>query len=382
MTILGVVRERVRGERRVAVVPDLIDRFRSIGVDVLVESGAGAQASFYDEAYEKAGARVVDADELYEQADIIACLAPPAAALRRGQALIGLLDPSRRPDSVRGWAAAGATAISLDQLPRTLSRAQSMDVLSSQATAAGYQAVLVAAGAYPRYFPMLTTAAGTMAPAKVLVLGAGVAGLAAVGTARRLGAVVTAFDIRPEARLEIESLGARYLELTLPQDGAGTGGYARALSDAEQRALRDEMAQHIARFDVVITTAQVPGRQPPVLVTADALAGMAPGSVVVDLAAGDLGGNVEGSRPDETVLTATGVTVIGAGNLPARMPAAASTAYARNVSALLAHLLRDGALHIDPDDEIQAGVVITHLGRVINPAVAGLLDAYAAGGVS
>jgi NAD(P) transhydrogenase subunit alpha len=379
MTTVGVVSERAPGEHRVAMVPDVIGRLRSTGVELLVEAGAGAAAWFPDEAYEKAGARVVTSGELYQDADIILCVSPPEHPLRDGQALVGLLDPLRRLDAVRDWARRGATAVSLDQLPRTLSRAQAMDALSSQATIAGYRAVVLAAGTYSRYFPMLTTAAGTSTPAKVLILGAGVAGLSAIGTARRLGAVVTAYDVRPQAKGEVESLGAKFLELTSVESGAGDGGYARALTGAEQQALQEELDRHIARFDVVITTAQVPGRRPPVLVTAGALAGMGPGSVVVDLAASELGGNVEGSEPERTLVRDNGVTVIGAGNLPASMATAASTAYARNLNALLAHLIRDGVPHIDPTDEIQAGVVITHQGTVVNPAVANLLDALGGG---
>jgi NAD(P) transhydrogenase subunit alpha len=379
MTTVGVVRERASGEHRVAMVPDVIGRMRSTGVEVLVEAGAGAAAWFPDEAYEKAGARVVATAELYRDADIVLCVSPPEHPLRDGQVLVGLLDPLRRLDAVRDWTRRGVTAVSLDQLPRTLSRAQAMDALSSQATIAGYRAVVLAAGTYSRYFPMLTTAAGTSTPAKVLILGAGVAGLSAIGAARRLGAVVTAYDVRPQSKGEVESLGAKFLELSSVESGAGDGGYARALTGAEQQALQEELDRHIGRFDVVITTAQVPGRRPPVLVTAAALTEMGPGSVVVDLAASELGGNVEGSEPERTVVRDNGVTVVGAGNLPASMATAASTAYARNLNALLAHLIRDGVPHIDPTDEIQAGVVITHRGTVVNPAVANLLDALGGG---
>jgi NAD(P) transhydrogenase subunit alpha len=379
MTTVGVVRERASGEHRVAMVPDVIGRLRSTGVEVLVEAGAGAAAWFPDEAYEKAGARVVATAELYRDADIVLCVSPPEHPLRDGQVLVGLLDPLRRLDAVRDWTRRGVTAVSLDQLPRTLSRAQAMDALSSQATIAGYRAVVLAAGTYSRYFPMLTTAAGTSTPAKVLILGAGVAGLSAIGAARRLGAVVTAYDVRPQSKGEVESLGAKFLELSSVESGAGDGGYARALTGAEQQALQEELDRHIGRFDVVITTAQVPGRRPPVLVTAAALTEMGPGSVVVDLAASELGGNVEGSEPERTVVRDNGVTVVGAGNLPASMATAASTAYARNLNALLAHLIRDGVPHIDPTDEIQAGVVITHRGTVVNPAVANLLDALGGG---
>lgn len=374
MTALGVVRERAPGERRVAIVPDAVERLRAAGMEVLVERGAGAEAWIADEAYERAGAQVGSAEDVRRRADIIACLAPPDLRLREGQVLVGLLDPLRRPDDVRAWTEAGVTAVSLDLLPRTLSRAQVMDALSSQAAIAGYRAALLAATTFDRYFPMLTTAAGTSPPAQVLVLGAGVAGLSAIGTARRLGAVVTGYDVRPAARGEVESLGARFLELSSVESGAGEGGYARALTEAEQEAQLAELGRHLARFDVVITTAQVPGRRPPLLVTGDALAGMAPGSVVVDLAASDLGGNVDGSQPDQAVVLARGVTVIGAGNLPATLPTAASTAYARNLSALVTHLLRDGVVHVDLGDEIQAGVVVTHRGELVNSTVAALLD--------
>jgi proton-translocating NAD(P)+ transhydrogenase subunit alpha len=381
MTTVGAVRERAPGERRVAIVPEVVGRLRSIGLEVLVEAGAGAAGWFDDNAYQQAGAEVVSTEELYGGADILACLDPPDEPLGAGQALIGLLDPLRRTTLVRDWASHKVTAISLDLLPRTLPRAQSMDALSSQAAIAGYRAVLVAATRYGRYFPMLTTAAGTITPASVLVLGTGVAGLAAIGTARRLGAQVTGYDVRPQAKQEVESLGARFLDLTAVGAGAGTGGYARALTADEQAALRNELQSHIGRFDVVITTAHVPGRPPPLLVTGTGLAAMRPGSVVVDLATSELGGNVAGSLPETTAVSAGGVTVVGAGNLPAGMPTAASTAYARNLAALLAHLVHDGELRIDPADEIQAGVVVTHDGTVLNQAVANLLDVVSAGGV-
>jgi H+-translocating NAD(P) transhydrogenase subunit alpha len=370
MVVAGVLRERSTGERRVAIVPETTARLRAAGVDVVVESGAGAAASFPDRAYRQAGATVATLEQLIETADVVACVAPPDHPLRPGQALVGLLDPLRRPDLVRHWMERGVTAVSLDLLPRTLSRAQSMDALTSQAAIAGYKAVLLAASTFERYFPMLTTAVGTTPPARVLVLGAGVSGLAAIGAARRLGAVVTAYDVRPQARSEVASLGAKFLELSTVPDGAGTGGYARTLTQEEQRSLQRELADHIARADVVITTAQVPGRRPPLLVTGAAVAGMAAGSVVVDLAASDLGGNVEGSEPGRVHATAGGVTLIGAANLPARMATAASTAYSRNVAALLQHLVRDGAVRIDPADEIQAGVVVTHRGTLVNPVVA------------
>jgi NAD(P) transhydrogenase subunit alpha len=367
---VGVIRERAPGEHRVALVPESVGRLRTVGVDVLVESGAGAGAWFPDGAYETAGATVVPADELLERADILLCVGPPDVEPRRGQTVLGLLEPLTRPDAVRRFAGQGVTAVSLDMLPRTLSRAQGMDALTSQANIAGYKAVLLAADTYGRYLPMLTTAAGTFKPATVLVLGAGVAGLAAIGTARRLGAIVTAYDVRPEARADIESLGARFVELGPVESGAGTGGYARELTGAERHAQQEALDDQVARFDIVITTARVPGRRPPVLVTARALARMRPGSVVVDLAASPLGGNVD--APDGVL--DNGVTVLGAGDLAARMAPAASTAYARNVVALLTHLVHDGRLAVDLTDEIQAGVVITHDGAVVNPAVAATLN--------
>jgi NAD(P) transhydrogenase subunit alpha len=249
-----------------------------------------------------------------------------------------------------------------------------MDALTSQANVAGYKAALVAADAYGRFFPLLITAAGTARPAKLLVLGAGVAGLQAIGTARRLGAQVSGYDVRPASKGEVESLGATFIELTAGVSAAGEGGYARELTPEERDAQQAELAGHIARQDVVITTAQVPGRRPPLLVTEDAVAQMASGSVIVDMGASPLGGNVAGSVPGETVVTGNGVTIIGAQNLAAAVPTAASNAYSRNISALLLHLTADGALQIDTTDEIQAGVVITRDGEIVQPAVAKLLD--------
>jgi NAD(P) transhydrogenase subunit alpha len=294
--------------------------------------------------------------------------------LRKGQAVIGMLAPLAVPELAADLAARGVTAISLDGLPRTLSRAQPMDALTSQSNVAGYKAVLVAAGDYGRFFPLLITAAGTARPAKVLVLGTGVAGLQAIATARRLGAVVSGYDIRPTSKDEVTSLGATFLELTSVGSAAGEGGYARELTAEERQAQQDELTGHIGRHDVVITTAQVPGRRPPLLVTEDAVKAMSPGSVIVDMGASALGGNVSGSQPGETVVTGNGVTIVGAENLAATVPAAASAAYSRNISAMLLHLIRDGALAIDPSDEIQAGVVIAHDGAVVHPGVASLLQ--------
>ena len=286
-----------------------------------------------------------------------------------------MLSPLTNPELAHELAEQGVTAVSLDGLPRTLSRAQPMDALSSQANVAGYKAVLVAANAYGRFFPMLMTAAGTARPAKLLVLGAGVAGLQAIGTARRLGAVVSGYDVRPASQGEVESLGATFIKLTSVESAAGEGGYARELTAEERQAQQAELTGHIARHDVVITTAQVPGRRPPLLVTDDALKAMSPGSVIVDMGASALGGNVTGSQPGETVVTGNGVRIIGADNLPATVPTASSNAYSRNISALLLHMTSDGVLTIDTNDDIQAGVVITHSGKVVNEAVARLLPA-------
>ena len=373
----AVVKETAPGERRVALVPDAIAKLRPAGVEVMVERGAGDGAWLSDAAYADAGASIVSAAEIFRAADVILTVTKPSAEavseLRAGQAVIGMLAPLTDPELAGTLAARGVTAISLDGLPRTLSRAQPMDALSSQSSVAGYKAALVAAAAFGRFFPMLITAAGTARPAKVLVLGAGVAGLQAIGTARRLGAVVSGYDVRPASKGEVESLGATFIELTSVEAGAGEGGYARELTAEERQAQQEELTGHIARHDVVITTAQVPGRRPPLLVTEDALKAMSPGSVIVDMGASALGGNVTGSRPGETVVTGNGVTIVGADNLPATVPTAASNAYSRNISALLLHMTKDGALAIDTSDEIQAGVVIAHDSKVVNEGVASLL---------
>lgn len=370
--VVGVVRERGEGERRVALTPDGVGRLQATGLRVVVEEGAGAQALFPDEAYRAAGATVLSAAELRAQAHVGLHVGPPDEAdlegLRADHVLVGLLDPLNRPDLALRLAEAKVTALSLDCLPRTLSRAQAMDVLSSQANVAGYQSVMVAASTYDGFFPMLTTAAGTTRPAAVLVLGAGVAGLQALATARRLGAVVTGSDVREAARADVLSTGAAFLDLGA-FTASGAGGYARVLTDAEQREQHHALAEAIARFDIVITTAQVPGRRPPILVDELALARLAPGSVVVDLAAGPLGGNVAGVQPDRTVVTENGVSVVGAGTLPSRAPRTASTAFSRNVCALLATFLRDGRLELDLTDEVLAGVVITRDGEVVHPRV-------------
>jgi NAD(P) transhydrogenase subunit alpha len=378
---VAVVKENTPGERRVALVPETVPKLTAAGAEVLVENGAGEAAWFPDSAYAEAGAVIVTTAELYAKADVMLTITRPSPAaikrMRAGQTVVGMLSALTNPELARDLAAKGVTAVSLDGLPRTLSRAQPMDALSSQANVAGYKAVLVAADAFGRFFPLLITAAGTAPPAKVLVLGAGVAGLQAIGTARRLGAVVSGYDVRPASQGEVESLGATFIKLTSVGSAAGEGGYARELTAEERQAQQEELSGHIARHDVVITTAQVPGRRPPLLVTDDALKAMSPGAVIVDMGASALGGNVTGSQPGETVVTGNGIRIIGAGNLPATVPTASSNAYSRNITALLLHMTSDGALAIDTTDEIQAGVVITHDGKVVNEAVAGLLPAPA-----
>ena len=363
------------GECRVALTPDGAGRLQKLGLRVVIETGAGESAWFDDADYVAAGAAIGSREQVYAESDVIVCVRPPvdAGSARTGAMVVGLLGLLADPALAEQLAGAGLTAVSVDLLPRTLSRAQGMDALTSQANVAGYKAVLVAAGAYGGYLPMLMTAAGTSRPAQVLVLGAGVAGLQAIATARRLGAMVTGYDVREAAQADIASTGAAVLDLAATA-GTGEGGYARRLSDQEAQAQQGALDAAIGRFDIVITTAQVPGRRPPLLVTVDALDRLRPGSVVVDLAASEFGGNVAGSQPDTTWVTPRGVTVLGAGNLPASVPQAASTAYARNICALLPILLADGEIRIDLGDEIQAGVVVTHDGTVVHPQVRAALE--------
>jgi H+-translocating NAD(P) transhydrogenase subunit alpha len=371
---VAVVRETAPGERRVALVPEAVTKLRAAGLEVLVESGAGDGAWLSDDAFTEAGATIATRGEIDQTADAIVMVGRPdeqaIAGFRQGQAVFGMLATLGDPGFARRLAETGVTAVSLDLIPRTLPRAQQMDALTSQANIAGYKAAVLAADTFGRFFPLLITAAGTARPAKVLVLGTGVAGLQAIGTARRLGAVVSAYDVRPETKTEAESLGATFIELTSVGPASGEGGYARALTEEERQAQQDELTGHIARHDVVITTAQVPGRRPPLLVTDDALKAMAAGSVVVDMGASALGGNVAGSQPGETVVTENGVTVVGAANLASTMPAAASAMYARNMSSLLLYLVKDGVLAVDLSDDLQQGVVITYEGRVVHPALA------------
>jgi NAD(P) transhydrogenase subunit alpha len=363
---IGVPKERAEGEKRVALVPDVIGSLKakvSEKIDVAVESGAGEEAGHPDEEYREAGAEVGDADAAWG-AEVVLRVAVPSAEeigrLSSGQVLIGHLAPLTSTETNRALAQAGVTGFAMEAIPRT-TRAQAMDALSSQANLAGYAATLLAAREAGRLFPMMTTAAGTVAPAKVLVLGAGVAGLQAIATAKRLGAIVTGFDIRRAAWEQIASLGGRPLELDFIPDAEGEGGYARPLTDEENEQVREALTEAAAKQDVIITTAQIPGRQAPVLITAAAVRGMRPGSVVVDLAA-DSGGNAELSKPGETVVEG-GVKVIGPSNLVSDMAADASQLYAKNVENLLGLMVtEEGELKIDFEDDIIDGACIAHEG--------------------
>ncbi len=351
---VGVPKERGSGERRVALVPESVSRLSGSGLEVVIEAGAGEPASFPDAQYAEAGAAIGDPWE----ADIVVKVAKPSESelgrLREGQLLIGFLQPLTDAEGVERLTARGVVAFAMESIPR-ITRAQAMDALSSQATVAGYKAALLAAERLPRFFPLLMTAAGTVPPAKVLVLGAGVAGLQAIATARRLGAVVSGFDVRPVVAEQVESLGATFLDLGVRGEET-EGGYARELSADEQRRQQEELARRIPEFDVVITTALVPGRPAPRLIPAAAVAGMRFGSVIVDLAA-EAGGNCELTEPGHETVREH-VTILGQTNLPSTMPFHASQLYARNVTTLLNHLVVDGELHLDFDDEITAGACV------------------------
>jgi proton-translocating NAD(P)+ transhydrogenase subunit alpha len=364
---IGVPRETAVNERRVALIPEAVARLVKAGVEVSVEAGAGAEAGFADQTYGVAGADLVpDRAALFGRAALVTKVQPPsvaeAATLGPATILISLLQPARQPELVRQLAERQVTALSLERVPR-ITRAQTMDVLSSQATVAGYKAVLVGAAALGRFLPMLTTAAGTIAPAKVFILGAGVAGLQAIATARRLGAVVSAFDVRLAAREQVESLGAKFIAAEAVAEGAETaGGYAKELAAEQHRRELEVLHQHIRDMDLVITTALIPNRPAPRLITADMVGDMKPGSVVVDLAA-EAGGNCELTRPDETVV-AGGVTIVGPVNLAATVPVHASQMFSRNVLALLTYLIKDGAVRIDLGDPITGPMVVTHQGEI------------------
>jgi H+-translocating NAD(P) transhydrogenase subunit alpha len=375
---IGVPRETVPGERRVAIVPETAAKLAKAGNEVLVERGAGTEASFVDSAYEQAGARIVD--DAFD-ADLVIKVQRPTAAevgkLRRGGMLIAFVQSLIDPRYAQTLAERGVTALSMDAIPR-ITRAQPMDALSSQATVAGYKAVLLAAAQLPRFFPMLTTAAGTIAPAKALVIGAGVAGLQAIATARRLGAVVEAFDTRPVVAEQVRSLGAKFLEIDLGESGAGAGGYAKELSEEAHRKEVELLAKAARENDIIITTAAIPGRKAPVLITADMVPAMRPGSVIVDLAA-ETGGNCELTEAGKVVVK-HGVTIIGTTNLPSTMPYHSSQMYSRNIASLLALFLKDGKATLDMSDEVIKGTVITQDGTVVHEATAKLLQPAGAAG--
>ncbi|HZI64293.1 MAG TPA: Re/Si-specific NAD(P)(+) transhydrogenase subunit alpha [Thermoanaerobaculia bacterium] len=359
MTTVLVPRERRPGETRVAATPETVKRMVKEKLEVVVERGAGAHAHLADEAYAAAGARLAD-EAPWGDADVVLKVAPPlaeeAARVKRGALVIGLLAPHRFPELATALNERGASALALELLPR-ITRAQGMDALSSQASIAGYKAVLLAANRLGRYFPLLMTAAGTIPPARVVIMGAGVAGLQAVATAKRLGAVVEVSDIRAAVKEQVESLGGRFIELPASESGEGAGGYAREMSAEFLNRQREIVARHVAAADAVITTALVPGKRAPVLVSRAMVESMHPGTVIVDLAAAE-GGNCELSRPDEEVLHGE-VTILAPTNLAAMMAADASTIYSRNVLALLLHVLRDGQVALDPADEIVGAALVT-----------------------
>ena len=376
--IVAIPKETFPGENRVALVPSNVPALAKNGVEIAVESGAGAGALQQDEAYISQGAKVEnDRSRLLSRADTVLMVRGPGAdpdfpqsdldALRPGAALIAFLEPLAEPELMKSLAGRNLTLFAMDLIPR-VTRAQQMDTLSSMATLAGYKAVLLAAQAAPRMFPLMMTAAGTLTPAKVFVIGAGVAGLQAIATARRLGAVVEAYDLRPAVKEQVESLGARFIELDLKADEAETsGGYASEQTDDFYRVQRELLSAHLAKSDVVITTAAVPGKRAPILISRDIFENLRPGSVVVDLAA-EKGGNCSLTKPGEQTVV-DGVTIIGPTNLPSQVPLHASQMYSKNITTFLQFLLKDGGLSVDTSDEIIRESLVAHGGRLVNPAV-------------
>ncbi len=368
---IAVVNENRGFERRVALVPAVVSTLVKQGWSVTIEQGAGLGAAISDQAFVEAGAKIAtDMAAIVGSADVLVKVSPITPAeldhLRSGQIVIGFLNPLGNPQTIGQLNDRGVTAFSMEMIPRT-SRAQSMDALSSQASIAGYKSVLLAADALPRYFPMLTTAAGTIPPAKVLVMGAGVAGLQAIATARRLGATVEAYDIRPAVKEEVQSLGAKFIDVTLNEETVATGGYAKEISQDAQEYARKVLTKHVHDADVVITTAQVPGRKAPVLVTEAMILGMKPGSVIVDLAA-DQGGNCEGSQPGQTI-ERHGVKILGPVNLPSTVATHASQLYSKNVSNLLKLMVKEAAIALDFSDDIISGACLCHDREVRNQRV-------------
>ncbi|MCW6035105.1 Re/Si-specific NAD(P)(+) transhydrogenase subunit alpha [Spirulina subsalsa FACHB-351] len=370
---IAIAREDLEGgERRVALIPDMVSRLTKKGWEICVETGAGTGSFFSDEDYSQAGAQIIgDKGQLWREADLIVKVAPPKddelEQLHEGAALISFLNPLGQPETAQKLAEGKITTFSMELIPRT-SRAQSMDALSSQAGVAGYKAVLIAAATLPKFFPMLTTAAGTIRPAKVFVIGAGVAGLQAIATARRLGAVVEAFDIRPAVKEEVQSLGAKFVEVELEEETTAKGGYAKEISEESKQRTQAVIAQHVASADVVITTAQVPGKKAPLLVTEDMVAAMKPGTVIVDMAA-EQGGNCAVSEAGKNIQY-QGVTVMGPVNLPSSMPVHASEMYSKNIATLLQYLIQeDGSLNLDFSDDIVDETCVTHGGELRNERV-------------
>ena len=370
--IIGVTKETVAGERRVALVPDAVKKLVGDDLEVVIQAGAGEAAGFPDAMYTEKGATLEsDAAAVLGRADVALGVQPPSpealGALRRGAIWVGFLKPLDELELAKSLAEKGITSFSMELMPR-ITRAQSMDALSSQSTISGYRAVLLASLHLPKIFPMLVTAAGTLSPARVLVIGAGVAGLQAIGTARRLGAVVEAYDTRPAVKEQVESLGARFVELELDTgDAEDAGGYARAQSEEFYQQQREQLGKKVAASDVVITTALVPGQQAPLLITEEAVRAMKPGSVVVDLAA-EKGGNCALTQADEDVVV-DGVTILGHTNLPAEIPAHASQMYAKNLVTFLEHLVSEGKIELDLEDEITKGALLTHEGQITNEMV-------------
>ena len=369
MAITIAALKEAADEHRISLVPSVVKRLVKQGCQVLVEKDAGAAANFADQQYIDAGAKVVDRLQAIDQANLVTVVNRPddetVAKLKSGQALLGLLSLSVDHDVAKQLANRQVTTLSFELLPRTVSRAQSMDALSSQSSVAGYKAALVAADHFMRYFPMMITAAGTAKPAKVLVLGTGVAGLQAIGTAKRLGAIVSGYDVRPASRGEVESLGAKFL--TSSVSAAGKGGYARQLTKEEQQKQQDELAGFIADSDIVITTARVPGKKPPMLVTEKSVQAAKPGSIFIDIAASELGGNVAGSKPGAVVETDNGAEIVGADNLPSELATSASEMYSKNVQAVIKALLdKEGNIAIDTNDDVMSELVATYQGQVIS----------------
>jgi len=367
--IVGVPTEKFPGERRVALVPELVPKLTKAGLEVLVQSGAGAAAGFSDRSYLERGARLEP--EIFQRADILLKVQPPTAdeigRMKEGSTLIGFLQPYTSTAEIRTLAARRVTAFSMELMPR-ITRAQPMDALSAMSTISGYKAVLLAASRLPKLFPLLMTAAGTITPARVLIIGAGVAGLQAIGTAKRLGAVVEAYDTRPAVKEQVESLGARFVEVDLEtKDAEDKTGYARAQSEEFYTQQRQMMSRYVTGADVVITTALVPGRRAPVLITEEMVQGMRAGSVIVDLAA-EQGGNCALTEPGQEVIR-HGVVVIGPTNLPSTVPLHASQMYARTVTNFLMHLLQDGRVHLDLNDELTRGPLVVHQGEILHAAV-------------